>query len=246
MRIGFVLVAAVAGILPRTLNAQSITVSGAVHDPDGRPLEDASIEILGTKFRATTAAQGTYRFTGVRAGQYWLLARRIGYTPIRITATILAGTDRELAFELERLPRRMSEHTVLADGGMNRHRYQDFVARSHSAFGQFLTRDDIAAFSGDLVALAQLYLPGRSRSTLEQRLGTGFISARRGRSTPANADCNPAVSFNGGRPLPGLSLADFDRDGVEALEIYRRGSQVPTEFAVGRPTGCGLIVVWGN
>ncbi len=245
MRIGFIVVSTIVG-LSQGLGAQSTTVSGAIRDQDGRPLEGASIEILGTKLRATTTAPGTYRFTAVPAGQHWLLARRIGYTPIRITATVVAGVDRELNFDLERLPQRISELTVLAEGGMNRHRYQDFVARSHSAFGTFLTRDDIAAYAGDLIGLAQLHLPGRSRYTLEQRFSTGFVPARRSLSQLANANCAPAVSFNGSRPDPGLSLADFDRDEVEALEFYRRGNRVPTEFATSQRTGCGLIVVWGK
>ena len=242
---GIMVLAALAGTAPGT-QAQSASVSGIIRDQDGRALEGASIEILGTGFRATTTAPGTYRFTGVPAGQYWLLARRSGYAPIRITATVAAGTDRELPFDLERLPRNVSELTMLADGGMSRHWYQDFVARSHASFGSFLTRDDIVADSGDLVRIAQRHLPGRSRYTLEQRLGSGFIPARGRLARLANANCTPAVSFNGARPEPGLSVADFDRDQVEALEIYPRGNRVPTEFAYSQRTGCGLIVVWGK
>lgn len=245
MRISIMVLAALVGTTPGT-QAQSATVGGVIRDQDGRALDGASIEILGTTFRATTTAPGTYRFTGVPAGQYWLLARRSGYSPVRITATVAAAAERELAFDLERLPRNLSELTVLADGGMSRHRYQDFVARSHASFGSFLTRDDIAADSGDLIQIAQLHLPGRSRYTLEQRLGSGFIPARGRLARLANANCAPAVSFNGARPEPGLSLADFDRDKVEALEIYPRGSRVPTEFAYSQRTGCGLIVVWGR
>lgn len=246
MRIGIMVLAALVGTVPEALSAQSATVSGTIRDQDGRALDGASIEILGTSFRATTTAPGTYQFSEVPAGQYWLLARRIGYTPIRITATVTAGTDRDLPFALERLPRSLSELTVLADGGMTRHRYQDFVARSHSAFGSFLTRDDIASYSGNLIELAQAHLPGRSRYTLEQRLGSGFRAPGGNLSRLANANCAPAVSFNGARPLPGLSLADFKREDVEALEVYRRGNWVPTEFASSQRTGCGLIVVWGK
>ena len=246
--IGVIVLVALAGPLSREQSAQSATatVSGIVRDQDGRALDGASIEILGTKFHATTTEPGSYRLTGVPAGKYWLLARRIGYAPMRITASITAGQDRDLPFDLERLPQKLSELTVLADGGIHQYRYQDFVARSHSAFGRFLTRDDMASFPGDLIQIAQRFMPGRSRYTLEQRLAGGFIPAGRRLATLADANCTPAVSFNGSRPDPGLSLADFDREDVEAVEIYRRGNWVPTEFAYSQRTGCGLIVVWGK
>src|SRR5262245_28751716 len=57
---------------------RAAVIGGAVRDGDGRPLDGASIEILGTKFKATTGEAGTYRFEQVPAGRYWILARRIG------------------------------------------------------------------------------------------------------------------------------------------------------------------------
>lgn len=256
----------VAASTPAAGQAPRATVRGTITAEGGRPLDGASVEILGTKFSQTTEAAGGYRFDGVPAGRYWVLVRRIGYAPICLTATLAEGESRELPVTLERLPQKLDELTVLADGGMSRHRYQDFWARSHSAFGKFLTRDDIAAAPGDLISIVQRHLPGRTRWTLEQRAGGpvgimgpgrlvrrggyyidydgSFVPVSRALSASFNPDCPPAISVNGSSPWPGISLADFDREQVEALEVYRRGSWVPTEFAYREELGCGLVVVW--
>jgi hypothetical protein len=255
-----------AGVAAAAAQTKGATIAGEVRSADGRPLDGASVDILGSAFRITTADHGTFRFAGVPAGRYWILVRRIGFTPLRISATLGDGDNRFLPLSLAGLPQHLSEIRVMAEDGMSRERYQDFFRRAHTSFGKFLTRDDLAALPGDLVAIAQRFMPGKSRLALEQHFGAagdlsaGFAErlggiyggddgsslpfAGRALATFANANCTPGVSVNGDAPIPGLSVSDFDRERVEALEIYRRGSVVPTEFAYRNTTGCGLIVVW--
>ncbi|HEU5219427.1 MAG TPA: hypothetical protein VFU23_12275, partial [Gemmatimonadales bacterium] len=138
-------------------------------------------------------------------------------------------------------------------------KYQDFVWRSRSSFGHFLTRDDIekshAAYLGDIV---RRYLPFTTsdaffHSTFESDLGFGSnsgwgrdhigwssSSASRGR---LGGNCAPAVSVNGARPMGGWAVNDFRPEDVEAIEVYRSQFQMPTEFQ-GWGAGCGLVVVW--
>ncbi len=267
-RIGFaVLGLAMAG----SVGAQErvVAVTGVIHDEEGRALDGATIELLGTRLKATTGDNGKFRFEGVPPGRYWIVARRIGYAPIRMTATVTAGVARDLPIELERVPQRLSELTVLSHGGMSRYRYQDFFSRSRSAFGTFLTRDDIVQARGtDLVAVVQRYLPGKTRFALERRTGDSYLGGRLYRrfgsrlvyrrdelgsffpvGTSAvdvyhNPNCGPAISINGSTPWPGASLTDWQLEDVEALEVYRRGSWVPTEFAYRESSGCGLVVIW--
>ena len=249
---------------------KTAVVRGVVRDDEGRPVDGASVEVLGTRLLATTGDNGGFRLAAVPSGRYWIVVRRIGFAPIRMTTTVAAGRDREIAIDLERAPQRLSELTVLAHGGMSKPRYQDFFIRSRSAFGAFLTRDDIAQTRGsDVVSVVQRYLPGRTRFALEHRSGSDLYSGGRlyrrfgsslvyaqdglGSFYPAgtsalavfnNPNCGPAISINGSTPWPGASLTDFQLDQVEALEIYRRGSWVPTEFAYREGSGCGLVVVW--
>lgn len=258
-------VAALAIVGAGSLAAQSTgaTLKGLVRTADGVGLEGASVEILGTRFKQTTRAAGAYRFDDVPAGRYWIAVRRIGYSPLRITITLADADRRNLAFEMDHLPVNLSELKVIAQGGMSSERYQDFWSRAHSAFGKFLTRDDItSAPGGDLISLVQQHLPGKSRLALEQRLefagaspaslaGGYYVvddgshrSAGQSLTTLTDPDCTPLLSINGGSPSPGISLADFDRDALEAIEIYRRGKWVPTEFTLRATSGCGLVVLW--
>jgi len=187
------LVLGARGAVAQDRDAQVI---GTVADGEGRGLDGATIEILGTKLSATSGENGRFRFGPVRPGRYWILARRVGYAPIRMTATLQDGQTRALSLTLEKIPQRLSELTVLAHGGMSGYRHQDFLARSRSAFGTFLTRDDLDRIGGhDLVSVVQRYLPGKTRYTLERRtgetdlfggrlyrrLGSGRLYARDGR-----------------------------------------------------------------
>jgi len=261
------LVLGARGAVAQDRDAQVI---GTVADGEGRGLDGATIEILGTKLSATSGENGRFRFGPVRPGRYWILARRVGYAPIRMTATLQDGQTRALSLTLEKIPQRLSELTVLAHGGMSGYRHQDFLARSRSAFGTFLTRDDLDRIGGhDLVSVVQRYLPGKTRYTLERRtgetdlfggrlyrrLGSGRLYARDelgffhsvGSSwvdAYYNPNCTPSISVNGATPWAGVSLIDFDVDRLEAIEVYRRGRWVPTEFAYRESSGCGLVVLW--
>lgn len=253
-----------------TAQEKVAALAGNVKDDEGRNLEGATVEILGTKLTATTGEGGEFRFDNVRAGRYWILVRRIGFAPIRLTATLAAGDVRQVPLELERIPQRLSELAVLAHGGMSQRRYQDFLSRSHAAFGTFLTRDDLARTNAhDLVAVVQRHLPGKTRYTLERRtgdadfqggrlyrrVGSGRLYARdelgffyhvgsSALDVYHNPNCTPAISINGSTPWPGVALTDFGIEDVEAVEVYRRGSWVPTEFAYRDSSGCGLVVLW--
>lgn len=256
----------------RTVAAQDkdARVVGVVKDEEGRGLDGATIEILGTKRSATSKEGGDFAFDRVPAGRHWVVARRIGYAPIRLTLTLESGRTRQLTLALEKVPQRLSELTVVAHGGMSAYRHQDFLSRSRSAFGTFLTRDDLNRIGGhDVVAVVQRHLPGKTRFTLERRtgdsdlfggrlyrrLGSGKLYARDelgflhavGNSWVDgyhNPNCTPSISVNGATPWGGVSLIDFDLEQLEAIEIYRRGRWVPTEFAYRESSGCGLVVLW--
>lgn len=229
---------------------------GAVQDTLGQALEGAQIEILPLKLTATTPGSGSYRFDDIKPGKYWVTVRRIGYAPIRAALTFDPGDDREIVFELEPLPYQLPEVKVRAEDKRWMQRYQDFYWRSHSAFGHFLTRDDIekshAAYLGDLV---RRYLPFTTSDVFftpsfdNGFLGTSsFVDGNLGSLAIAGQsrlarNCAPAVSVNGARPFGGWAVNDFRPEDVEAVEVYRNGFQLPTEFA-GWDLRCGLVVVW--
>jgi hypothetical protein len=227
---------------------------GAVQDTLGQALEGAQIEILGLKLVATTPGSGSFRFDDLKPGRYWVAVRRIGYAPLRAALTFNQGDDREIVFQLEPLAHLLPEVVVKGEDKRWMRRYQDFVWRSRSSFGHFLTRDDIekshAAYLGDIV---RRYLPfttsdafftpaasdGWQNPFMDHGLGR-FGSSSTGR---LGRNCAPAVSVNGARPFGGWAVNDFRPEDVEAIEVYRNGFQLPMEFN-GWDVACGLVVIW--
>lgn len=223
-------------------------VTGIVTDGT-RPLPDATVEVFGTKLTRVTGPDGAFRFDSLKPGPYWFEVRRIGFAPITFTTSLRADNSRDLQVPLEATPYQLSGLEV--HGGMTKRRYNEFRWRKAGAWGKFYTRDDIAQIRPfDLIALVQRGLPFMTRSQLEGfnwdpppfQFGGGFetsLPTDDGWSRP----CVPAVSFDGGTPWPGRSLADFQLKEVEAVEVYNN-RHVPIEFGNSRSGGCGLVVVW--
>jgi TonB-linked SusC/RagA family outer membrane protein len=84
------------------VQAQAATITGRVVTNAG-PLENASVLVPGTAAGARTDAQGNYRFTTTATDgqQVVVLARAVGYKPVRATVTI-ANRQASANFTLER------------------------------------------------------------------------------------------------------------------------------------------------
>ncbi|HEX3233639.1 MAG TPA: TonB-dependent receptor [Gemmatimonadales bacterium] len=79
------------------------SVSGQVTDAQtGQGLESVEVLLQGTRWRALTSADGRYRLADVAAGDYTLVARRIGYG--RQTRPITVATDQDLNLDLALAP----------------------------------------------------------------------------------------------------------------------------------------------
>ena len=212
-------------------------IRGAVQDTSGIGLAGAQVEILGAERSATTSAKGAYRLEQIPPGRYWVIARRIGYAPLRAALTFSVGDDREIVFQLEPLPQVLPEEVVSAADLRWQQRYRDFLWRSRSGPGRFLTRDDLKkdqrAFLDEVV----------SRYLVFGRFDPSVSAFSIGRGTGGRRSCSPMVSLNGNTPLGGWTLGDFRTEDVEAVEVYSWSRSFPIEFQhwQGR---CGLVVVW--
>jgi hypothetical protein len=228
---------------------------GAVQDTSGKPLEGAQVEILGLDRTVTTPVSGAYRMDEIKPGKYWVAVRRIGFAPLRTTLNFNPGDDRRIVFQLEPLPQSLPDVEVRAEDARWARRYQDFLWRSRSAFGHFLTRDDIErAHPSYLSDVVRRYLPFTTTESfftayfpdpsgmMNRIVSLGPSDASR-RAAEAGR-CAPSVSVNGSRPWGGWAVNDFRPEDVEAIEVYRNMRQLPAEF-VGWGVGCGgLVVVW--
>ena len=225
---------------------------GAIQDTLGNPLDAAQIEIIGLNRSVTTPASGAYRFADIKPGKYWIVARRIGYEPLRAALTLNPGDDREIVFQLNAMPHNLPDLKVQAQNKAWERKYQDFLWRSRASYyGYFFTRDDIEnAHTTVLGDFVRRYFPYASSSDFNTPSypepfsswwGRGSLGWASARPASYRSTCSPAVSLNGADPR-GWALNDFRPEEVEALEVYK-AHRIPNEFFTTNDA-CGLVVVW--
>src|SRR5712664_335685 len=94
------------------------TLRGIVHDPQHRPVADATVALKAktSDYAQTiqTDAEGGFRFDAVPLGEYSVTVSQGGFVTQEQTVTVLSGTAPILHFEL-RLPTQAQSVTVSAD-----------------------------------------------------------------------------------------------------------------------------------
>lgn len=87
---------AVAVLLPllgvAPLAAQSGSIQGHVRDSTGAPVAGAFLTVGQTALRVVTSSGGAFTLRGVPAGGQVLNARAIGFTPLSVQVTVVAGS----------------------------------------------------------------------------------------------------------------------------------------------------------
>jgi outer membrane receptor protein involved in Fe transport len=99
------LVAVALAVGARGLWAQGTTgkIEGTVNDPNGQPVAQTQVLILGTSLGALTNAAGYYFINNVPAGVYTLRAQYIGFSPNEVrNVRVLADQTLTVNFDLAR------------------------------------------------------------------------------------------------------------------------------------------------
>ena len=96
------LLLALGGTGASHLTAQTGAVTGVVtYAATGQPLEDASVNLVGTEMGSPTDARGRYQFDGVPAGSYTVQVRMLGFGTRTAEITVAAGSTAVADFQLE-------------------------------------------------------------------------------------------------------------------------------------------------
>lgn len=117
-------------------------VDGVVTDTALRPLGGATISILGSRVRVVTSDNGRFRMSDLPAGQYIVVANRIGFEPVSERLRVSAADTTRITFELDRVASALD--TVVVKGSAIPQRLAEFETRrvNHEATASF-NRDDI-------------------------------------------------------------------------------------------------------
>lgn len=214
-------------------------VSGVVLTKEGTaPLAGAMVR-LDNGPQTRTNAQGEFTISDAPTGTRRLEVRAVGHYPARRTVDVIEGAPPVRVAMLE-LTTVMASVNVTAARDASR-ALVEFEARRKSAFGRFLTRDDIErrrpVVASDLFrAVPGVFVDGVRDS--DQRIQMrGIFDAR----------CDALIIVNGG-VMPGMSASDLDDfappRNIIGIEVYQPGT-VPAEFQqLSTNTSCGVIAVW--
>lgn len=243
---------------------QAQTVSGRVLDVEtGQPINLGILTLLdadGDTVRMTaTTSDGRFSLTPAEPGNFLLQVSAFGYAArqegefelgeggrldVELRLTPLALTLDDIIVSVER-PR--PNHPLIQNG---------FVRRYQRGFGHFITPRDLERTAYFNTAALFTFVPG-------MRVVTSVESSVRGRRVLGPAEdrvlmrdpfdggwCAPAVVIDGVRtqysPGTGETLSLIMPIGwIEAVEIYRRPAEIPSEYAgAANLEGCGVIVFW--
>ena len=186
--------------------------------------------------------RGLIPISGLRLHIDTVLVRAIGFHPalVAVNARVPGGTA--LTVTLARAPFILPDLTVAAD---SLDPAREFHARARRSGGRFLPRWQIAR--GGYI---------RASESLQTVLGLGFsVSAETGDLIilfPGCRGADPRISvFIDGRELGWSPMKEeqvanaIDLVGareVEAMEVYRRRSEIPLRFRTG--DACAAVVLW--
>jgi hypothetical protein len=248
-------------LFPVALQAQSVIYGVIRTDSTRRPIAGAEVVIDSLKLVTRSRGDGSYRLEKLPAGTYPMLARAIGFTPLRFEVTI-AGTDSvEIDFELVRSVQTLAPLKV--DASVPRFQsatMRAFEERRKRGFGAFFDR----------AKLAQLE-PGPATSTLRRLGGIRLIvstyptecpglfaaSGRGGQGVatchnkPLPDACYLAVYVDGvqlwtpQQPDPPPNMEEYQLRDFQAIEVYRGASELPAEYQ-GTGNACGAVFFWSR
>lgn len=95
--------------------AQTGSISGKVVDETNQPLPGAAVSIAGTTIGASTDADGNYTINGIKAGNYTLTAKFIGYIDLKKSVTVSNG-KLTVNFALQPESKSLNEVVVIGYG----------------------------------------------------------------------------------------------------------------------------------
>lgn len=247
--------------------AAQATLTGIVReDSSARPLAGVEVLINGTPHRAVTGTTGRYLLEGLPAGIYQAIFRAVGHLPERIDVHLVARETTRANAILVRADVVLAPIEVTGEADRPRGiGLEAFEERRRMGFGRFI--DSAAIRSSEHVRMPDLL---RRHAGIEVRTATvagvpGWVAlSTTGRDATGALNCLMSVYLDGalvgkggvlgktghcigphGNCIDVPDLAMFDLTSVEAVEVYRRASEIPVQFG-GAMASCGVIAIWSR
>lgn len=216
-------------------------IDGVVTDTSLVPLEGATVEILASRLGVRTGENGRFRILALPPGQYWVIARRLGYSPLSTLVMVRGDDTARTSFMLR--PMTVSLDKMVVQAAAASPVLAEFEERRARGIGQFMTEADIQKLNfvgtSDLLRTFTGVAIGKSAV-----LNTRGFGLRR---------C-PYRLFIDGVPIAALDLdADLPPPSqLAGIEVHTNSATIPIQYAtfggsIGSPGSgavCGVILFW--
>lgn len=224
------------------LSTQIAAIAGRVVDADaGTPIPDAAVRLRGTRWETGTDERGRFTFDGVPVGSYLLVVEHLAYEAVRDSVTL---DEPDIAYEVEV---QLSTEAIQLEPVVVEAMRSTPMAEVHDrlermdrlGLGELFDRQAIEASGVSRVSHLVGLTPGARLQPVPGRVGSSQL-----RLHPRN-DCPPSYYVDGFQmDIVDESVDDFvPLDAVETLEVYRRSSMLPGEFADEQAQYCGAVVI---
>lgn len=229
--------------LPCTAHAQAVQLRGTVINAQTqKALEGAQILLFApdgaVQAAATSDSAGGFSFEALTAGRYTIRVLHIGFAPARgnvvnvaalSTTTVLVPLSQVVTIE---------GVTVTGNALPEGLRIREFETRRRMHIGTSFNRDDFERLYAEHVLDLLVEVDGFVR------LGGGSTTDR---SYAVNfRRCTPAIWIDGffSTLPPNEVIENLSLWNVYGVEVFRNASEIPGEYTVRGPAGCGLILIW--
>ncbi len=231
-----------AAITVDALAPDQAVIAGTVVDASGAPLENVTVSITALGLTTVTDATGAFRLTRVAPGPQQLAVRRVGFAPLDVPVSAVAGPPMGPRITLTRVATLEAMTTTASRAWM-----RDFEEHRRTGLGHFYTREDLAKQEAQKLSAVLVMTPGVKMVT--DRRGRKFVSSNRGpRSLSGGGTCyaqvfldaKPIYLARAGEEPPNID--EFLVSQAEAIEYFASPAQTPAPYN-GLNSVCGVLVI---
>ncbi|MBK6487594.1 MAG: carboxypeptidase regulatory-like domain-containing protein [Gemmatimonadetes bacterium] len=226
----------------------SARLSGRVTSTTGAAVAGARLSLWGFPGAVRTDETGAFVFAEVPGGSTTLDVRAVGYEPVRIGIDLRTDAQRNntVALVVARAPTTLAPITILDTRTSGVLLRSGFDKRAEGGVGRFLDAEALEKMQVVSTTSAIARFPGM----LSRTSGRGSRLFMR---DPKGVVCAPMVWVDGTPYSPNASAdvdvaIDIDHfanpDEIAGIEVYRRVSQAPLQYAGTTQSACGVVVIW--
>lgn len=251
--VGWCLLAALAAGDPPPLaaddpddeSASTAILSGLVLEAaTDQPVAGASVRLSGTDFHMVSRDNGRFEFSDVPLGSYELVVEHLAFETLRDSIHVEEAGVRyqvDIRLDADVLELDPIDVQVVRPGPLE-DVYQRLNTSRRLGLGDVFDRQDIERSGVSHLSTLIRTLPGARMQSIPGRAGAQSLRIH------SRNDCAPSFYVDGMQvPLDGGSVDDVVTLGsVETLEVYRRLSQIPGEYADEQAQRCGAVAVWSQ